>query len=82
MYLGSGYLPLILFYCFLLVYTLTVMFFFFFFIHLFICAYIVWAISPPCPPLPPSPLYPLIFEGTHCQKGEKTLLNRLLFIFL
>jgi hypothetical protein len=23
---------------------------FFFFIHLFICAYIVWAISPLCPP--------------------------------
>jgi hypothetical protein len=32
-----------------------------FFIHLFICAYIVWAISPPCPCpllLPPTTLLP------------------------
>jgi hypothetical protein len=35
-----------------------------FFIHLFMCAYIVWAISPPCPhylPLPPT-LTPLLPE--------------------
>jgi hypothetical protein len=30
-------------------------FFVFLFIHIFICTYIVWVISPPCPP-PPSPL--------------------------
>jgi hypothetical protein len=34
-------------------------FFFLIFVHLFTCAYIVWAISPPCPPhfplLPPTP---------------------------
>jgi hypothetical protein len=29
-----------------------------FFIHLFICAYIVWAISPLCPLPSPSPPYP------------------------
>jgi hypothetical protein len=29
-----------------------------FFIHLFICAYIVWGISPPSPLLPPPPLLP------------------------
>jgi hypothetical protein len=28
--------------------------FFFFFIHIFICAYIVWVISPHCPSHPPS----------------------------
>jgi hypothetical protein len=31
---------------------------FFFFIYIFICAYIVWVISPPAPPPPPSPSYP------------------------
>jgi phage shock protein PspC (stress-responsive transcriptional regulator) len=36
---------------------IIMLFFLFFglFIHLFICAYIVWAISPPAPPSPPSP---------------------------
>jgi hypothetical protein len=35
----------------------------FFFIHLFICAYIVWAISPPCPLPPPFPSYPSLFQA-------------------
>jgi hypothetical protein len=32
--------------------------FFFFFNCLFICVYIVWAISLPCPPFPPTPSLP------------------------
>jgi hypothetical protein len=36
---------------------------FFFFIHVFICAYIVSVISPPCPPLLSSLPYPPHFQA-------------------
>jgi hypothetical protein len=35
----------------------------FFIIHLFTCAYIVWAISPPGPPLPPFAPVPREVQG-------------------
>jgi hypothetical protein len=35
---------------------------FFIIIHLFICAYIVWVIFPPCHPLPPSTPFPPQFQ--------------------
>jgi hypothetical protein len=41
--------------------------FFFKFIHLFIYAYIVWAISPPCPPLSPSLSPPPLLPGRTCS---------------
>jgi hypothetical protein len=39
----------------------------FFFLYLFICAYIVWAISPPCSPPPSSPRQPTNTPSPHFQ---------------
>jgi hypothetical protein len=39
------------------------------FIHLFICAYIVWAISLPCPPPSLSP-WPPCFQAEPVKKGR------------
>jgi hypothetical protein len=51
---GFSYLPFILLKCILSICSLLSITFLNFFTHLFICAYIVWAISPPCPIPPPS----------------------------
>jgi hypothetical protein len=48
----------------------------FFFIHLFICAYIVWAVSPPCPPPPPSPPPPPRFQAEPILPFSPILLKR------
>jgi hypothetical protein len=47
----------------------------FFFIHLFICAYIVWAISLPYPLPPPSPLHPPHLQAEPVLPSSPILLN-------
>jgi hypothetical protein len=48
----------------------------FFFIHLFICAYIVWALSPPCLLPPPSPPHPPRFQAEPILPFSPILLKR------
>jgi hypothetical protein len=52
-------------------------FFFFFglFIHLFICAYIVWAIFPPCSPAPSFSPYPPHFQAEPVLHSSPILLK-------
>jgi hypothetical protein len=47
-----------------------------FLIHLFMCAYIVWVISPPCPPPLCSPPNPLHFQAETVLPLSLTLLKR------
>jgi hypothetical protein len=59
--------------------TMRDMFFFFlkkFFISLFLCAYIVWAISSPYPSPPPFPLNPPHFEAESVLPLSLILLKR------
>jgi hypothetical protein len=48
----------------------------FIYIHLFICAYIVWAISPPCPLPPSSSPFPPRFQEEPVLPSSPNLLKR------
>jgi hypothetical protein len=49
------------------IFNIHVLSYFIFFIHLFTCAYIVWAISPHYPTPPPSPHHPSLLPDRNCS---------------